>query len=69
MTNSKFNIQQGLNVLLPGGAGGAGGAGAGGAGGANLNLIPEELEFSSPALLKKFWWISLYVTNDAIAKL
>ena len=54
MTNSKFNIQQGLNVLLPGGAGGAGGAGAGGAGGANLNLIPEELEFSSPALLKKF---------------
>ena len=60
MTNSKFNIQQGLNVLLPGGAG---------AGGANLNLIPEELEFSSPALLKKFWWISLYVTNDAIAKL
>ena len=68
MTKSKFNIQQGLNALLPGGAGGAGAGGAGGAG-ANLNLIPEELEFSSPALLKKFWWISLYVTNDAIAKL
>ena len=63
--------------MLPGGAGGAGGAGAGGAGGAgaggagagaggagaNLNLIPEELEFSSPALLKKFWWISLYICD------
>ena len=48
--------------MLPGGAGGAGAGGAGGAG-ANLNLIPEELEFSSPALLKKFWWISLYICD------
>ena len=34
-----------------------------------LNTVTVLCVRGSPTLLKKFWWISMYVTDDDIAKL